>query len=58
MHVSLIQALGEAKLLTEDSENVEYNRGVCELIANLFPSEDGTAEAAEKIANILGVRIR
>lgn len=43
-----------AKILIGDGENVEYTRGICELLAMCFPDEYGDAEeAAESYRKLL-----
>lgn len=52
--LSTVKTLG--KSLIDDGENIEYTRGVCELIADLDGVEDvGHAERTLQIAEELGV---
>ena len=46
-----------AKMLVDDGINVEYTRGICELIADVDGIEDvGHGERSQQIANELGAK--
>lgn len=45
-----------AKMLVDNEANIEYNRGICELIAYLTPSKGlDASEVAEIIAKELSI---
>ena len=44
-------------LKSEDNENPEYDRALCELIARLTPEEGDTADKALAVANRLGIQL-
>lgn len=53
---TLNETLTEAKVLVGDGENIEYTRGICELIAGLYPQENtDSVDRAADIAYILEI---
>jgi len=57
--ITLGQLIDEARFLTQkDDINTEYNRGICELIAGVFPEEGkDQADRASGIADRLEIKI-
>ena len=56
--ISKAKLLELAKSLVDDGENIEYTRGICELIADLDGIHDVPhAERSEQIAEELGLKV-
>lgn len=52
--MDILMALSHASILVGDCSNKEYARGICEILASLFPIEDmDTEERAEEVFSIL-----
>ena len=55
IQINILDLLYEAKQLTEDSTNLEYNRAICELISNVSRRDSSIRETVKLVASLLDI---